>query len=332
VTSERRTVLLTGAGGVAIPGLIEVLRSAGFRVLAADMDKKAIGLLLADRGFVIPPGTSQNFVQKLGELCSRESVDAIIPLVDEELRPAFALEERGIAIILPEPAFVDTCLDKYVLMERLRSAGIRVPKTELANVNVNQVNFPAIVKPRTGRGSRGVKVIHDPESLQAHLAETTYSDSELLIQEYVVGTEYTVSVVCWRDGVIQAVVPKEVLSKKGVTQLAVTRRNEQIEGLCQKIQDSLRPSGPFNLQLILERSTEQPVPFEINPRFSTTLSLTIAAGVNEVVELLDRALCDSPPRLLDWEEGVVLVRQTLDVFHSEDDFVSRQSNVISVAE
>ena len=42
------TVLVTGAGGAAVPGLIKHLHDTGHRVLAADMDRYAAGLFAAE--------------------------------------------------------------------------------------------------------------------------------------------------------------------------------------------------------------------------------------------------------------------------------------------
>ena len=97
------------------------------------------------------------------------------------------------------------------------------------------------------------------------------------------------SVVVWRDGIVRAVVPKEIIDKRGITRLAVTRKNDAIDRLCRNIQERLRADGPFNVQLRLD-ANGTPLPFEINPRFSTTVTLTQAAGVDELGSLVDMAL------------------------------------------
>jgi len=49
---------------------------------------------------------------------------------------------------------------------------------------------------------------------------------------------------------------------------------------CIDIVEKLNPCGSFNVQLKLYNN--EIYIFEINPRFSTTLVLSIAAGVNEI--------------------------------------------------
>ncbi len=320
--------MLTGAGGAALPGLIKGLRNDGYRVLAADMDKYAIGLFIADTGFIIPPGKSPNFLPTLRRICRQEKVNVVVPLVDEELMATSKLEDEGIIVMLPRQEFVALCLDKFSLMQQLGKFNINVPYTRLASEGPDQMRFPIVVKPRTGRGSRGLGIIESNEMLHSYLRNSPYSEDELILQENIQGPEFTVSVVAWRDGKVQAVVPKEVISKKGITHLAVTRQNNKIDQLCREIQVCLQADGPFNVQLRVDEDTGEPVPFEINPRFSTTISLTTAAGIDELGGLVKQAVNGrNCYNFGEWREGVVLVRQTLDEFIDESDFNSRNDNI-----
>jgi len=330
---DSKTVMLTGAGGAATGFLIERLKTHGFRVLAGDMDPRAVGLYLADKGFVIPAGKSPRFFESLARICAEERVDAIVPLVDEELEAACGLEEQGVVVLLPRLSFVATCLDKYALMRQLAAADIGVPATRLASEGAQGMRFPLVVKPRTGRGSRGLALAESRAALERVLAESAYSRDQLLIQEHVAEPEYTVSVVVWRDGRVQAVVPKEIICKRGITRLAVTRRNLLIEQACHKIQTALRADGPFNVQLRLDEVTKQPKIFEINPRFSTTVTLTLAAGIDEVGGLIIQALRGSEHhRFGHWQEGVVLLRRTLDQTISEEEFFRRSAAIVGADE
>ena len=54
-----------------VPALIESLRKNGYRVLAADMDSTAAGLYCADRGYVIPAGTTPDFLSAIRNICKK---------------------------------------------------------------------------------------------------------------------------------------------------------------------------------------------------------------------------------------------------------------------
>lgn len=317
--------MVTTAGSAPTPGTILHLRQHGFRVVATDVDPTAPGLYLADRGYLVPPGDSEAFVPRMRSLCADEGAVAVVPLVDEELVRVSELAEDGVSVLLPRLDFVTACLDKYVLMRQLADAGIGVPRTWLAS------EWPAdaaatspgglIVKPRIGRGSRGVLVIDSVRDMARVVSESGYAADELIVQERITGAEYTVSVVVWRDGGVQAVVPKEVLLKQGVTKYAVTRRNLEVVRTCRAIQNALRADGPFNVQLCLD-GRGRPRVFEINPRFSSTAALTVAAGVDEITGLLRQAIGDGPKLTDDWREGVAMVRRWSEEFLPEEQFNS----------
>jgi len=315
------TIVLTGAGGVAIPSMIDVLRMTfpSARLIAVDMDPQAIGLRLADLGVVLPPGGTPAFLPAMRRLCSEEAVDVIVSVVDEELVDLCSLEGEGIKLIQPNRKFVELALDKLTLMHRLRALGLPAPWTSLASdCDLDAVPYPAIVKPRVGRGSRGIARVTDRAALLVALDESTYPREQLLVQQLIEGLEYTVSVVVWRDGEVQAVVPKEIISKRGVTRAAVTRKNDQIDAYCRAIQRELRADGPFNVQLCLDHRDGTPYAFEINPRFSTSVTLTMAAGLDELSGLIHQALSGRDSwHAGEWRAGQVMLRRTQDVFFEE---------------
>lgn len=316
-----KTVLLTGAGGPAIAGMISILRNWGYRIIAVDMLPFASGFYLADKSYVVPPGNSPEFLGKIKQICREEKVDAVISVVDEELSQVLELEQQGIAVIQPKLDFVNLCIDKFKCMNALTQAGINAPATWSVSELPGDVVYPLFIKPRVGRGSRGCGRVNSLDELTAFLANSAYSPLQLLAQTFVPGTEFTVSVVVWRDGEVQAIVPKQIISKVGVTKAAVTRKNEKIDSLCMSIQQRFKADGPFNVQLVLAENGE-PFPFEINPRFSTSITLTNAAGVDELGGLLSQALFGKGSfQFSAWNEGVVLVRHTMDQFISESKFL-----------
>ena len=320
VDYSSKTVLLTGAGGPAIAGMISVLRQWGYRIVVIDMLPFASGFYLADRAYVVPAGNAPEFLPRLTEICLAEKIDAVISVVDEELPYVLALEAMGIAAIQPRLEFVEMSLDKLRCMRELRAAGINAPQTWMVNELPVDTPFPLFIKPRVGRGSRGCGKVDSPSELKAFVEASSYRADQLLAQTFAEGTEFTVSVIVWRDGEVQAVVPKQIISKVGVTKAAVTRRNDKIDALCHAIQKCFRADGPFNVQLVLDRDGE-PWPFEINPRFSTSITLTNAAGADELGGLISQALFGRDSyQVPQWREGVVLIRHTTDQFISEAQF------------
>ncbi|WP_052745732.1 ATP-grasp domain-containing protein [Allosalinactinospora lopnorensis] len=324
MTEKRANVLVTTAGAVGTAGKILGLRQHGHRVVATDCDPRSAGLYLADAAFTVPGGTSPAFLGRMRRICASENIQAIVPLVDEELLPVWELAAEGVEILLPHAEMVALCLDKLVLMETLAEAKVTVPHTRLATFGAGSLAYPLIVKPRAGRGGRGIAIARNRRELRDILARAG-DLGQWIIQEYVEGPEFSVSVVAWRDGQVQAVVPKEVVLKEGSSRYAISRRNPAITEICIETAHALDADGPFNVQLRLD-SLGAPQVFEINPRFSGSSALTTAAGIDEINGLLAQALDTHQPPVTDnWQENVAMIRHPIETFVPADEFVARRN-------
>jgi carbamoyl-phosphate synthase large subunit len=290
---SKPTILLTGGGGAGTIAIIKSLKDK-FRIVTTDMNPYGVGMYLAHAGYTVPASNDPGYFRVLEGIIKKERVDVLIPLIDEELL-LFSRRYRGekkLKLVLPREEFIALCLDKWQLGEVLKDHKIPYAKTSLVSSfkTIPKNIFPCIIKPRTGRGSRGFQPLDTRDDLTQYLKTTSLKTDQLIIQERLIGKEYTVSAVVGKDGDILAVVPKEVILKKGITKVGVTRKNDPIVQLAKNVESALHANGPFNMQLIVSSDTGVPTLFEINPRFSTTVALTIAAGVNEIELLVYDAL------------------------------------------
>ncbi|MEY4547273.1 MAG: hypothetical protein RL685_3468 [Pseudomonadota bacterium] len=285
---------MTGAGGA---GTIEVIRSLKrqerYHIAVADAGAHAFGYSIADRAYRIPLGAADGFASAFADLIRREQPDFVIPLVDEEIPKVHALVQehfRGQTRVLgPTLDFCRLALDKWRMACAMTAANLSTALSALASDVPGRFPFPAIVKPRSGRGSRGVAVVRDRVELTAYLSAASLPASEYILQERLLGREFTTSVIVGLDGELLGVVPKEAVDKRGITQVGVTRSVSAIDELCANIQSRLKANGPFNVQLVLG-ADGVPRVFEINPRYSTTVALTLAAGIDEVDVVMRQAL------------------------------------------
>lgn len=325
-------VLLTGGGGAHTHSVLRALVALGYEVLSADASFYAAGTAFAKRGFVIPFAVDPAFEPALRTILEEERPDFVIPLVDEEIALVHRLVARefapAIRVIAPRVEFCEAMLDKWEMYQRFSSAGLSVARTWLAS-EAGGCTYPAIIKPRTGRGSRGLAYLHGPRDLARYLLDAREPHDRYVVQERIEGTEYTTSAVVGLDGEVLAVVPKEVLSKRGITQLGATRANARIDRLCRDIQQHLRADGPFNVQLML-REDGQAFVFEVNPRYSTTSVLTLAAGVNEFDEVMRRAR-GQPPRQLTWKPDLVMIRHATELYVPEGEWRPEDRRAPAVA-
>jgi carbamoyl-phosphate synthase large subunit len=315
-------VFFTGGSGAATIEAIRSLTAQGelYEVISADAIATSAGFIYARRSYVIPFGADPTFTPEVRKILERERPQFIVPGVDEEIPKFHALvrdEMPDIRVLTPTAGFCELVLDKWTMALALAERGLGVARSWLASA-AEQASYPAIIKPRVGRGSRGLAFLESPADLARYLAATTQPADHFIVQERLFGREYTTSVVVGLDGTLLTVVPKEAVEKRGITQVGVTRVSAEIDALCRAITTALDPRGPYNVQLIMGED-RVPKVIEINPRYSTTTALTIAAGVNEVDAVLRHARGESPGNL-EFVPDLMMLRYTSQVFVSERDW------------
>lgn len=326
------TILVTGAGGPCGIGAIKSLSvETDHRVVGVDMNPAAAGIHLADDGTSVPAAADKTWPDTMADIVEEFGVDVLIPTVDEELAALPSLTQalpEELPIVAPKQEVIDLSIDKYRTMKRLSAVGHPTPETWLPTdaEEIDPSAFPLVVKPRRGRGSRGVQRVADREALTTHLATTEYSTEALLCQEVIRGTEYTTSVVGTTTNRLLSVVPKEAIEKDGSTVLGATRREPAVVETCTELFETLEPAGPLNVQQIVD---EHGVPriIEINPRFSSTSCLTVAAGVDEFDLLIRDALGEQVESPADYKPDRYIHRYQSHLFADSDEMIgsSRRS-------
>jgi carbamoyl-phosphate synthase large subunit len=290
--SKQIKILITGAGGAGTIAIIKSLKwIGGYEIIACDANPNAYGLRIAHHFHVVPMGNDKDFSYKMRAILEFEKPQYIIPLVDEEIMKFHQLFwdlKDNWKLVCPSALFCAIALDKYGTHLELKKHGLLTPTTMVHRPmkEVVKINHPVIVKQRKGHGSKGLHYFDNYD-----LCEDTHpwvTGGNRIIQERIFGTEFTVSVIVGLDGQLLSIVPKEVIDKRGITMTGITRNVPEIEEVCKKIVEKMNPMGPFNVQLMMDKNG-LPWIFEINPRYSTTVALTIAAGINEVDAVIKRA-------------------------------------------
>lgn len=320
---EMRTslTLLVSSAGRRVE-LLQAFRSAAqsldldLRVIATDLDPEwSAACRLADSRFAMPRADSAGFIPALLELCRTEAVDLVVPTIDTELQ---AMSEAsadfaaiGTRLAVSAPDFVAMARDKAATALALAAAGLPTPRTAtLAEVRADPSSwtFPVMVKPNHGSAGRSISVAQTPEDLPRTESEP------LIVQELLVGAEYTINMFFDQHGKAHCVVPhRRVRTRAGEVEKGVTERHAELCAigwqLAEKF-DGVRGTICFQA-IVTERG---PFVFEINARFGGGYPLAHEAGAQCARWLLEE-VAGLPCTAADtWHEKVTMLRYDAAVF------------------
>ena len=311
-------IMISAGGTVTAQSVVKALREDGRATFLAigDMDVLNATKAFVDDFVQLPAAASPGFAEACLEAARRLRIDLFVPLiVEREFLPLDALRSGfdaiGCRLWVPERDVVIQTSDKLAFAQFLERIGIRGPATfEYADGFVPP-RFPVFLKPRAGSGSVGTTRVESAHSL----AEAASGRRDLIVQEVAEGAEFTVDCFAAEAGRVVAAVPRERIAiKAGVSVKGRTYRHPEMERIAATVVERSGIVGPANVQGMLAEDGTFSV-IEMNPRFSGTLALTTASGINFASLLLD---CVEGKPIEDLRgrhrDGVTMVRYWSEVF------------------
>jgi carbamoyl-phosphate synthase large subunit len=277
----------------------------GGRIIALDVDPLAPALHALgpdDRTYLMPRSDTTSFVSRLIEICTREEVQLVLPLIDPDIpilaREAVALRSAGAIAGSVDSRAAGITRDKWTTASFLRSLNMPVPATWLPTQGAeaeSQVGFPLIVKPRSGSAAKDVVKVGTRTELDFFLQVV----SDPIVQEYLPGPEITTDVVVdHRGNVLATVCRQRIAVRAGEVAKGKTIHNERIANAAAEIARGLGATGPITVQCIFKEG--EPYFTEINARLGGGVPLAVAAGV-DVPGLILRALRGETVRPIPWD-------------------------------
>lgn len=316
VATEPRRVAVTGVGGPAGFAVCRALQAAGHQVVGLDPDPLAPAFRLEGvQSIVGPRADDEHFGEQVLRLASEGHFDALICTVAEELPALIAiapeLATQGCANWFPPLEAVKICLDKGLFAVTMRDYGIPHPPTATTVSASRHVPAPFVVKPRRGRGSRGVAFIDD----RRHMRRALRKGHDLIVQSQLAGEEWTADVLVDRNGQLVACLPRWRLEvRSGISVKGATFDSQDVTRVCAEALAAVGLTGVANVQGVVDPSGHAAV-IEINPRFSGGLPLSLAAGSDLVAAYLAAIL--HPDRLITplfFRPGTTMVRHFEEMF------------------
>jgi len=220
---------------------------------------------------------------------------------------------------------LEVTLDKLALATACADV-VRVPRTESAAVtDPGSWEYPVIVKPRRGSGSRGIAQVDSADELVARDL-----GDDMLVQELLPGEEYSVDVLADAQGSVRAAVPRvRQRVDSGVSVAGYTLVDPELERFAVTVVEALGLPFVANVQVRRDRSG-RPALLEINPRVPGSLALTVAAGVDMVRLAVDALRGRELPASIA-HRPVAMVRYLADHVVELDDLVPGDDPVVGAA-
>lgn len=317
--SEEFNVLITAASRriALIRGFKRALAETpgGGKVWVTDYDRLAPGLRFADGYHIAPLSSSKDYIPTLLDVCRKRKIKLVIPTIDEEL-PLFGRHKKDFMDIGVIPLVSDErvgliCNDKSRTASFFTANAFPFAKTSLpGEVDPDSAKYPLFIKPRSGRGSIGAHMVKDANELRFFSSYVP----DPVVQEYLEGREYTIDVLAGLDGRILSIVPRErLVIRSGVSDKGKTHRNMKLIGLCKAICERLGVVGPVNMQCKVNNG--KITFFEINPRFSGAIQLTVASGADFFTMIINEAMGLRPkPAIGDFKDNFLMLSYEDSIF------------------
>lgn len=332
---EKIRVLVTGSGGAGTLGR-EIVKAFlmlpdTYEIIATNSNPLDLSINNDVKTFTIPNSSSPDYLENLLKICKKEKIQAIAPGSEPEtevISKNFAnFSEENIIPLTNRYDLVKLCNDKFSLSEFLLSKGIKIPKTHsLENIKeINQSDYPLLIKPTIGSGSRNVFVAQNFEEVSFFTKYLMKQKINPMIQEYVSGidAEFSIGILYCDGGKLKTSIAMRRNLHNGLSTRTVigSEQNEslivssgisqgyfddfsEIRTKAEKIASILNSDGPINIQCRVKNN--ELYVFEINPRFSGTTSSRALVGCNEPDILTKFRLFENIPEKILYKSGYVM--------------------------
>ena len=224
----------------------------------------------------LPYITDENFIKELNKYIKANNIDYIYPAMD--MVQVFLTNNQdkiNAKIVTSDIDTVNTCRSKKKTYERLKDEDF-IPKVYKNAKDVDK--YPVFVKPAEGQGSNGAKKVESKEELDFYL---THTEEDLVICEYLAGTEYTIDCFTDRKGkLVFSNIRSRDRIRTGISVRSTKQKlNSDVKKIAKTINKYFKFNGAWFFQLKKNMEGKYKL-LEISPRIPGTMGLSRNMGIN----------------------------------------------------
>lgn len=278
---KKLNILVTGCGGDIGQSVGKILNEYTLvnNLYGCDISDKNAAKFIYSNFFLGLKCTDNEYIKNLENFVNEKNIDLVIPISEPELR--FFSREKinkigSAELILASSNALEIGFDKLETANFLKNNNLPFPVTN-SITNAEPVEYPVILKSRTGSGSSSVYIIKDYDTF----ISVKKNNPDFIIQEFLDGDngEYTCGLFRSKTGIIRSIILKRELMG-GFTGYGEVIENNQISDLLKSLAEKINLEGSINVQLRL--TSKGPIVFEINPRFSSTVRFRHLLGFKDL--------------------------------------------------
>ncbi len=285
-------ILSVGTRNKIVQYFKKVLGKKGI-VVATDCSSIAPALYEADKHYIVPRITADNYLEVILDICKKEQVNGVLSLIDPELsllaKNLDSFAELGVKVIGSSFDVCERSLDKWEMYQWLTRHGYNCAKTYCnikqfsEAVEREEINFPVFVKPRLGSASICINKVYNQEELEVLMK---YQDN-LIIQEFLDGQE--IGVDCYIDllshELVSLFAKKKLVMRAGETDKAVSYKDEELFELVEKFVIEAGYLGQIDIDIFMVGKCY--FISEVNPRFGGGYPHAYECGVDHMRLILN---------------------------------------------
>lgn len=310
---DKRNVLVTGIGGNVGQGIIRNIRDkyANIYIVGTNISSFSAGNHLCDSFYLVPYAYEEIYISKIVEIVLKEKIELIIPSTDYEGYYLSKFKEKIPCIIAVSlESSMKIFLDKYYTFKEFKKNNIPFASSFLPSEYDNSFS-EYILKPREGRGSRGLYI--NAKNI------CDFADSNYVVQKLYIGKEITTAFYITKQKEIHGHITMYRTLENGTTNFCkVTHEFDNFfEDIIPKIIKNIEINGSANIQSIVTENGEI-FPFEINCRISGTNSIRSHFGFEDVAYTIEEYLYNTVPAKCNITNGIA-TRILMDVIYPNQD-------------
>lgn len=300
--TTRMTVLVTDAGYKHALGIIRALGASGHGVVATSSVAYSPGFFSryaqAHVRTHAPDSNPGRFSEDLLAAIRTWNVNLVIPVGFASCaavsRDVAGIKASGAHAIVPPPELFLLASDKWLMVEKAREAGLRVPETALVpDSQAATVALRArgpygriVLKYRRESLGQGASYVSTVDELQTTFRKRPVGidhdgAADTIAQEYIPGIGAGYMALCWHGRVVREFAHRRLREwppSGGAATAAESIRDDQLMDHGRRLVSALEWHGPAMVEFRVNQSGCYFI--EFNPKFWGSLDLALAAGAD----------------------------------------------------